>query len=100
MTTAFDDLLSAITDKALNRDCLGRAEPLAVLASSDDELLDVIAADSRVRRKFFGRRVKLNYLVNMKSGCGRKTATTNAPLCCRLGKGVVFGGLTHRCVEF
>lgn len=68
MTTAFDDLLSVITDKALNRDCLGRVELLAVLASRDDELLDVIAAASRVRRKFFGRRVKLNYLVNMKSG--------------------------------
>jgi hypothetical protein len=47
MTTAFDDLLSVITDKALNRDCLGRVELLAVLASSDDELLDVIAAASR-----------------------------------------------------
>jgi biotin synthase len=32
-------------------------------------LLDVIAAAGRVRRKFFGQRVKLNYLVNTKSGC-------------------------------
>jgi biotin synthase len=45
-----------------------RDELLAVLASSDDDLLDVIAAAGRVRRTFFGRRVKLNYLVNMKSG--------------------------------
>lgn len=46
----------------MNRDKL-----LAALASLDDDLLDVIAAAGRVHRKFFGRRVKLNYLVNMKS---------------------------------
>ena len=39
-----------------------------MLASGDDELLDVVAAAFRVRRRFFGRRVKLNYLVNVKSG--------------------------------
>ena len=39
-----------------------------MLASGDDELLDVVAAAFRVRRHFFGRRVKLNYLVNIKSG--------------------------------
>ncbi|HET9060844.1 MAG TPA: biotin synthase BioB, partial [Acidimicrobiales bacterium] len=32
------------------------------------ELLDLVAAAGQVRRHFFGRRVKLNYLVNMKSG--------------------------------
>jgi biotin synthase len=31
-------------------------------------LLDVVAAAARVRRAFFSNRVKLNYLVNMKSG--------------------------------
>jgi biotin synthase len=66
--TAFDDLLSAITATALRGDHVERAPLLAVLASSDDDLLDVIAAAGRVRRRFFGRRVKLNYLVNMKSG--------------------------------
>ncbi|AKN16976.1 biotin synthase [Mycobacterium haemophilum DSM 44634] len=64
----FDELLSAITTKALRGDPVDRDELLAVLASTDDDLLDVIAAAGRVRRMFFGRRVKLNYLVNMKSG--------------------------------
>lgn len=64
----FEELLQAITAKALHGDRVDRDELLAVLASSDDELLDVVAAAGRVRRKFFGRRVKLNYLVNMKSG--------------------------------
>lgn len=60
--------LDALADKALDRAPLARDEALAVLASGDDELLDVVAAAFRVRRAFFGRRVKLNFLVNVKSG--------------------------------
>ena len=60
--------LDSLADKALNRELPTREEALAVLASGDDELLDVVAAAFRVRRRFFGRRVKLNYLVNIKSG--------------------------------
>jgi biotin synthase len=66
--TTIDELLSTISAKALCGEAVGRDELLAVLASSDNDLLDVIAAAGRVRRKFFGRRVKLNHLVNMKSG--------------------------------
>jgi len=43
-------------------------EALEVLRSTDDELLGVIAAAGRLRRAFFGNRVKVNYLVNLKSG--------------------------------
>src|ERR1700760_2018094 len=60
--------LDALTAKALDRERPAREEALAVLASSDDDLLDVVAAAFRVRQRFFGRRVKLNYLVNVKSG--------------------------------
>lgn len=67
-TRTFDDILPIITETALRGDPVGRDELLAVLDSSDDDLLDVVAAAGRVRRRFFGRRVKLNYLVNMKSG--------------------------------
>lgn len=62
------DLLDTLTDKGLRRELPTREEALAVLATTDDELLDVIAAAGRVRRQWFGRRVKLNYLVNLKSG--------------------------------
>lgn len=62
------DLLSTLVDKGLRRELPTRDEALAVLATSDDELLDVVAAAGRVRRQWFGRRVKLNYLVNLKSG--------------------------------
>src|SRR5499427_10621663 len=60
--------LDDLAGKALNRELPSREEALAVLASGDDELLDLVAAAFRVRRRFFGRRVKLNYLVNVKSG--------------------------------
>ncbi|MGX1855163.1 biotin synthase BioB [Streptomyces sp. NBC_01456] len=62
------DLLNALVDKGLRRELPTREEALAVLATSDDELLDVVAAAGKVRRQWFGRRVKLNYLVNLKSG--------------------------------
>ena len=60
--------LDALTAKALDRERPTQQEALAVLTSSDDELLDVVAAAFRVRQRFFGRRVKLNFLVNVKSG--------------------------------
>ncbi|WP_043268423.1 biotin synthase BioB [Streptomyces sp. CT34] len=62
------DLLNTLVDKGLRREVPTREEALAVLATSDDELLDVVAAAGKVRRQWFGRRVKLNYLVNLKSG--------------------------------
>ncbi|MEU7021941.1 biotin synthase BioB [Streptomyces sp. NPDC046203] len=62
------DLLNTLVDKGLRRVSPTRDEALAVLATSDDELLDVVAAAGRVRRHWYGRRVKLNYLVNLKSG--------------------------------
>lgn len=43
-------------------------EGLAVLASPDEELLDVLAAAHRLRRRYFGDTVQLYFLVNAKSG--------------------------------
>ncbi|MET8703284.1 biotin synthase BioB [Kitasatospora sp. NPDC004723] len=62
------DLLDTLTAKGLRGETPTREEALALLATTDDELLDVVAAAGRVRRRWFGRRVKLNYLVNLKSG--------------------------------
>ncbi|MEU2513988.1 biotin synthase BioB [Streptomyces syringium] len=62
------DLLNTLVDKGLRRELPTREEALAVLATTDDDLLDVVAAAGKVRRRWFGRRVKLNYLVNLKSG--------------------------------
>ncbi|MFB7863180.1 MULTISPECIES: biotin synthase BioB [unclassified Streptomyces] len=62
------DLLNTLVEKGLRRELPTREEALAVLATSDDDLLDVVTAAGKVRRQWFGRRVKLNYLVNLKSG--------------------------------
>ncbi|MES4905483.1 MULTISPECIES: biotin synthase BioB [unclassified Streptomyces] len=62
------ELLKTLVDKGLRRELPTREEALAVLATSDDDVLDVVAAAGKVRRAWFGRRVKLNYLVNLKSG--------------------------------
>jgi len=63
-TQPFDQLASSILDgKPATED-----DALAVLRAHDDELMDVVAAASRLRRHFFGNTVKVNYLVNLKSG--------------------------------
>jgi len=50
---------------------LSTEEGLAILRSPDEELLDLLAAAYRVRRRWFGNRVHLNFLINAKSGaCG------------------------------
>lgn len=63
-----DDLVEPVVAKAMRREPLTREEARGVLAVSDAGTLELTAAVGRVRRAFFGDRVKLNYLVNMKSG--------------------------------
>ena len=57
-----------LADHVLDGGALGADDALAVLGSSDAELMEVIAAASRVRFHHFGNTVKVNYLVNLKSG--------------------------------
>jgi len=40
----------------------------AILSSPNEDLLDLVAAAARLRREHFGNLVKVNYLVNLKSG--------------------------------
>lgn len=64
MSSSFDQLATTILEG-------GQATPadaLAVLQADDTELLDVVAAAARLRRAHFGNTVKVNYLVNLKSG--------------------------------
>jgi biotin synthase len=58
----------ALADVALGGEAITRDEALAVLRSPDVELLELLAAAYRVRHHFFGDTVKLNYLINAKSG--------------------------------
>lgn len=65
MTTFdFDELATRILDGA----GATAAEALAVLQAPDHELMSVVAAAGRLRRAHFANTVKVNYLVNLKSG--------------------------------
>lgn len=58
----------AFAEKALQNEELTRTECLTVLSSSDEQLLDVLNAAFRVREHYFGRKVRLQMLLNAKSG--------------------------------
>ncbi|QKS17418.1 biotin synthase BioB [Curtobacterium sp. Csp2] len=57
-----------LVDDVLDDRPIGTEEALQVLTTPDDQVLELVTAVSRIRRRFFGNRVKLNYLVNLKSG--------------------------------
>ncbi|NEW07649.1 biotin synthase BioB [Paenibacillus sp. SYP-B3998] len=54
--------------KALKGDKLTLEEGLAVLEADDDEVLAIMHASFTVRKHFFGKKVKLNMIINAKSG--------------------------------
>jgi biotin synthase len=58
----------SLADKALAGEPLAREEALAVLRTPNEELLSLLAAAFRVRTAHFGLLVKLNMIVNAKSG--------------------------------
>src|SRR5271163_1371109 len=68
MKPDLDSLLNDLVVNSLDRQAPSREQALKILETTDDELLEVVAAGGRVRRHFFGNRVKLNLIINMKSG--------------------------------
>lgn len=60
----FDDLAA----RQLAGDRLSREVAGAVLAVPDEDVLALVASAGRLRRAYFGNGVKVNYLVNLKSG--------------------------------
>jgi biotin synthase len=62
---------NSFAEQALAGEPLSFEQALEVLAAPDEELIDLLAAAFRVRRHYFGTGVRLNFLVNAKSGhCG------------------------------
>jgi biotin synthase len=57
-----------LADDVLAGRPLTEDEGLSILRAPDEELLTLLAAAYRVRRKYFGNRVQLYFLVNAKSG--------------------------------
>ncbi len=57
-----------LADKSLSGTALTQREALAVLSAPDDVILDQLAAAYRVRRQYWGNRVRLHFLLNAQSG--------------------------------
>jgi biotin synthase len=47
---------------------LSRESALAILSAPDEQVMEIVAAGARLRRAHFDDAVKVNYLVNLKSG--------------------------------
>jgi biotin synthase len=60
--------LSEVVEQALEVRPLSREQALWVLSYPEERVVELVGAVYQVRRKFFGDRVKLNALVNIKSG--------------------------------
>ncbi|WP_405157042.1 biotin synthase BioB [Paenibacillus sp. FSL K6-0108] len=67
MMTGILEWLS-LAKKSLNGECLTIEEGLAVLEANDDEVLPLMQAAFQVRQYFYGKKVKLNMIINAKSG--------------------------------
>ncbi|MGV3484595.1 MAG: biotin synthase BioB [Planctomycetaceae bacterium] len=57
-----------LVDKVLAGERVTREEARDLLASHDDELLDLMSAAFRLRQHYFGKTVQLYFLMNAKSG--------------------------------
>ncbi len=57
-----------LAERVLQGHSLTSEEGLAILRSPDEQLLDLLAATYRVRRQWWGNQVRLNFLINAKSG--------------------------------
>ncbi|MGQ4650211.1 biotin synthase BioB [Lyngbya aestuarii] len=57
-----------LAERSLAGELLTRSEALAVLRAPDEVLLEQLAAAYRVRRHYWGNRVRLHFLLNAQSG--------------------------------
>ena len=57
-----------LADKSLANEPLARTESLSILTAPDEAILDQLAAAYRVRRQYWGNRVRLHFLLNAQSG--------------------------------
>ncbi|MCJ8329947.1 MAG: biotin synthase BioB [Lentisphaeria bacterium] len=57
-----------LAERAINKEKISRIEALAILETNDLELLSIINSAWKVRHHYFGKKVRLNMLMNAKSG--------------------------------
>jgi biotin synthase len=66
--TEHTNVWHTLASQVLEGHCLTADEALAIVRSGDEVLLDVLSAAYRIRRRYFGNRVQLYFLMNAKSG--------------------------------
>lgn len=59
---------SELAARVLQGGSLTREEALAVIQAEDDEVLSILQAAFQIRKHYYGKKVKLNLIVNAKSG--------------------------------
>ena len=57
-----------LADQVLEGHILSDAEALSILNSPDEDLLPLLHAAYKIRKKYYGNKVKLNMIMNTKSG--------------------------------
>ncbi|CRF28671.1 Probable biotin synthase BioB [Mycobacterium tuberculosis] len=57
-----------LADKSIRGELLTLEEGLSVLEADDDEVLSIMQAAFKVRKHYYGKKVKLNLIINAKSG--------------------------------
>lgn len=67
---------SRLAKKALQGDLLTQEEALSVLQADDEEALPILQAAFQVRKHFYGKKVKLNMIINAKAVFARRIAVT------------------------
>jgi biotin synthetase len=65
---AADNNWGTLARKALDGETLSMEEGLAVLEADDGEVLPLLHAAFKVRNRYYGKKVKLNMIINAKSG--------------------------------
>ena len=58
----------ALATRVLAGHTLTETEALSILQAPDNQLLDILSASYRIRRRYFGNRVQFYFLMNAKSG--------------------------------
>ncbi|HJV46124.1 MAG TPA: biotin synthase BioB [Bacillota bacterium] len=78
---------SSLAQEIINGYEITSEQALSILQSDDDELLDIMQAAFQIRKEHFGKKVKLNMIINAKSGlcsedCGycSQSSISEAPI--------------------
>lgn len=91
----------SLAKKVINGYRLSKQEAMQILLSDDNEILSLVNAAYEIRRHYYGKRVKLNLIINAKSGlcpedCGYCSqsikATTEIPKYTLISKQTIIEG--------